>query len=440
MTPGRELRDALRNLSLKAFSLGLERVCRLVVVVASAPVLGTTSFGRFVFASTVTALLALGTDLGLGVWTTRALARHHGDGDRVVRVGLALRALASIPYVLAVAALASFTARGEARIAMALLGVAALVNAFLDHFGAVLRGYERFGDEARLNAARAILTAAAGLAALTLRSVHGTPLAGLCAALAVANVISFAYGAITLSRLQLLRRSAPGNAGANVDRRAAWAALRESLPIWVAGLLSLLYFKVDTLFVRSMSGEAELGAYGAAYKLFEGAMIVPAVVLAVAFPQLARAYADPPVQRRLERRVAVLLLGLGLAAGAACFFGRAPLVAVLFGRGFGRAQDSLRVLALGLPLVFLNFGLTHFLLARDRGRVTTWLSLMMLAVTVALDLALIPRGAGPGAARATVLAEVALTAGCLAALRATAPPARTPPSVRAIPRTDRRAA
>src|SRR5579864_4373352 len=69
-------REVLRNLTLKTASLGFEKVSRLVVVVASARALGQAAFGRFVFASTVTALLAFGTDLGLGVWTTRELARR----------------------------------------------------------------------------------------------------------------------------------------------------------------------------------------------------------------------------------------------------------------------------------------------------------------------------------------------------------------------------
>src|SRR5580692_5237792 len=73
MRRARGLYEALRNVSLKALSLGLERLCRLVVVVAMAPVIGQVAFGQYVYASTVTALLALGTDLGLGVWTTRSV-------------------------------------------------------------------------------------------------------------------------------------------------------------------------------------------------------------------------------------------------------------------------------------------------------------------------------------------------------------------------------
>ncbi|HEY4015613.1 MAG TPA: oligosaccharide flippase family protein [Polyangiaceae bacterium] len=430
MTPGREHGSAIRNLSLKALSLGLERGCRLVVVVVSAPVLGEAAFGRFVFASTVTAMLALGTDLGLGVWTTRALARTDGEanGVRIVRVGLELRALASVPYALAIAGAVALSAPGEPRASMALLGAAALLYAFLDHFGAIFRGREMFADEARLNVTRAILTAAAGLAMLAARQ----SLTALCAGLAAANLAGALYGLAVLGRLRLIE---PRAWQGKVDRALAGAALRAGLPIWIAGLVSLLYFKVDTLFVRSFCGEAELGTYGAAYKIFEGAMIVPAVVLAVAFPRLSRAHGDPPAQRALEWRISGLLVGLGLLAGAACFFGRTMLVALLYRRGFARAEAPLEILALGLPLVFVNYGLTHFLLARDRGRVTTWLSAMMLLVTVALDLALIPRYRSPGAAAATALAEIALTAGCLAALALE----RTT-SARRVARRDRRAA
>jgi PST family polysaccharide transporter len=433
MAPRRELRKALSNLSLKALSLGLERGCRLVVTIAAAPVLGQAAFGRFAFASTVTALLALGTDLGLGLWTTRTLARDRSHGARIVRVGLTLRGLATVPYALAVVVAATLPGDRDVRLAIALLGVAALLNGFTDHVGAVLRGYERFDDEARLHGGRAAATTVAGLAALA----RSPSLAGLCAGLAVAASVGSVYGLLQIARLHPLRETTPGPA---FDRDLARTVLGQSVPIWIGGLLSLLYFKVDTLFVRALAGDAELGAYAAAYKFFEGAHLLPALVMAATFPQLARAYADPPVRRRLERLLGFSLVALGLVIGGACFVEADALVAWVFGPSFHRAGASLRVLALGMPLLYVNFGLTHFLVARDLERVTTWLALMMLVLVVVLDVVLIPRRAGPGAALATVLAEVALTACCLAVLRARRDAARTPPSARALPRTDRTAA
>jgi O-antigen/teichoic acid export membrane protein len=433
MAPQPSWRSALRNLSLKGLSLGVERACRFVVVVASARVLGQTAFGRFVFASTVTALLALGTDLGLGLWTTRALARDGSPSHRIVRLGLALRGLASIPYALIVGAVTLLASPGEMRVAMMLLGVAALVNAFVDHFGAILRGYERFRDEAQLNASRAVLTAGAGLLALLVMRSLGA----LCAGLAAASLGAAVYG------LAKLREYLPGLDVKNqsgLDGARVRTTLRESLPIWFAGLLSLLYFKVDTLFLQWMAGDAELGAYGAAYKLFEGSMMAPAVVLAVMFPQLARARDDLPMRRRLERHVAALLLFSGLALAAACVAGGSWLIQVIFGAGFARSVASLRVLSLGLPLVFLNYGLTHFLVARDLQRMTTWLALMMLVLNVTLDLVLIPTAKGPGAAWATVISEIALTLCCLGALNRYAGPTRSLPLVPGGAKRDRRAA
>ena len=263
MAAGGGLFGALRNLSLKAASVGIERVCRLLVVLASVPVLGEAAFGRFVFASMVTALLALASELGLGVWTTRALARSGRDDD-VVRLGLRLRALMAFPYAVAVAGVAVFGVhQGEERAAVVLLGVAALANLLVDHIGAVLRGYEQFGAEARLNGARAVTTAVAGLGALLI----GRSLTLFCFALAAAGAAGCAYGLATLLRLHPIG-SLRVRAGVGAER--VRAALRDSLPLWLAGVLSMAYFKVDTLFVRALSGAAELGAYGAAFKVFEG--------------------------------------------------------------------------------------------------------------------------------------------------------------------------
>jgi O-antigen/teichoic acid export membrane protein len=419
----------LKNLSLKGLSLGLERVCRLGVVVASARVLGETDFGRFVFASTVTTFLALGADLGLGVWSTRALARNHGDTAPIVRVGLVLRSIMAAPFAVAVAA-AAFAVQGETRAAMLLMGVAALGSSLVDHVGALLRGYERFADEARLNTSRALLTLGAGMVAL--RFIPS--LVGLCAALAAASVGSLVIAAGALFRMHPSRTAAM-HVG-SFDRVLAKAALQEAVPIWLAGLLSIVYFKADHLFIRWFAGDDELGAYGAAYKFFEGSMVVPAVLLAVAFPRLARAHGDEAAQRSLELRVSLVLFGLGSLAALVCLFGAAPLVRLVFGPAYGRAVPSLRVLSLGVPLLYFNYGLTHFLVARDRERSTLGLALMMLVLAVGLNLLLIPRMLGPGAAWATTLSEAALTLGCLAALRRKGTESSPRPSLQATPRTD----
>jgi O-antigen/teichoic acid export membrane protein len=424
-----EVRAAFGNMLWKAVSLPLEKICRLLLVVVSAPLLGEAAFGRFQFAATVTTVLALGTDLGLGIWTTRALARSRAEAAvaTIVRTGLRVKTLAALPYAAVTAVVAAAMGPGDERAALLLLGVSALVSSYVDHFGAVFRGFDRFRDETRLNAARSLLLAAAGLGALALqRSV-----VALTAGMAAGSLAGGLYG------VWLIRPAAGPRAA--WDPTLARVATREGLPIWLAGMFSLLYFKGDAVILRLWAGDAALGAYSAAYKIFEGAMLVPAIVLAAAFPPLARAHGDRPRQRFWERLVVAVLLALGLAVGGVCYLGRAAIIARIFRAGFADAVPSLRVLALGLPLLFLNYGLTHFLIARDLGRKNLVFSAGMLVLNVGLNLVLIPRAGGPGAAWATVLTELALTGCCLWTLRArpAARPASHSPREPAAARTDR---
>jgi len=156
---------ALANLFAKAVSLPLEKGCRFLLMFLAGRLLGEAGFGRFQFALTVTGFLAFGTDLGLGIWTTRALARSRADGAATVGTTLGLRALASLPYLVVTLAVAYALGPGETRGAFLLLGLAALGSAYADHVAAILRGYERLDDEARLNVARAALAGACGLGA-----------------------------------------------------------------------------------------------------------------------------------------------------------------------------------------------------------------------------------------------------------------------------------
>ena len=195
------------------------------------------------------------------------------------------------------------------------------------------------------------------------------------------------------------------------------AAVVEALPLWMATLLSLVYFKGDTVLLRMFSGDAAVGSYAAAFKIFEGTMILPSIIMAASFPGLVRSRdGDPRGQRRLEIGLSAVLLGLGGIIGGAIYVVSAPVIGLVFGAAFANAVPSLRVLCLAVPLLFLNYGLTHFLIARHLERRNLAFAGVMVALNVGMNLLLIPRFGGRGAAWATLGTEVALTIFCLVTL------------------------
>jgi O-antigen/teichoic acid export membrane protein len=409
--PATELRRAAASVVFKLLSSPFEKACRLLIVLVTAPALGAAAFGTYQFAGAVGSLLSIGTELGLGTWTTRAIAREVQRAGPITALGLRLRLTSAVPYLLLLGSVGLSQPPGDARRAVLVLGMATLAGSFVDYFGAVLRGHEAFGREAAANAARAVLTTAGALGGLSLQ--HS--LMGLAIGAALGALASAAVG------WWLLRSRAPSAQGRGegplLEGAAVRAALREAMPLWLAGLLSTLYFRCDVVLVRALSGDAEVGLYSAAYRVFEALLILPSAVMAVALPRLARAQ-DSPRWTLLEARLAAGLTALGVLVSLPVYFARAAIVTLAFGPDFARAAASLRILALTVPACFLNFAVCQFLIARGRERAYLVLVSGMLVLNVSVNLVVVPRLGGPGAAWATLVTEAALALGCAVVLGA----------------------
>jgi O-antigen/teichoic acid export membrane protein len=393
----------------KSLSVPVEKGARLLLVLVAAPRLGESGFGSYQLIATATALLMLGTEMGLGVWTTRAVARDRSRARAVVGVVLHRRGRALIAYFGVIAALVVAAGSGGTRAAIVWLALAALTNAVVDYAAAVFRGFERLEDEAWINVARAFLVAGGGIGAIYLRGslgalAAGTAVGGVAAACCVFVLFRRRYG--------LLR--GPGVMA--YDRNLAKSAAAEGLPLWAITAVSLLYSRGDILIMRLFLGTAEIGAYSAADKVFEGLTIVTGIVLAALFPPMARAYGNREAQRRWEVLLTALLLFAGSVAGAVLYAGSVPIVSTIYGSGFIRAASPLRVLGLATPWMFLNCALTHILIARNLERRNLLFAGVALAVNVGANLILLPHLGSPGAAWATLATEVTMTLCCLGVL------------------------
>jgi len=425
-----EPRRALANMLAKGTSLAVEKGAQLALVLIGAPILGVVAFGRYSYAANVTTLLAFGTDLGLTLWTTRALARDPAAAPAALGTGIRIRLAATAPVVVAIGVWAIALGPGEARIAMLALGATALARALLDHGRAVFRAHERIGDEGKLNAAIALLATAGALIGLY---ASGRGLGGFSVGLAAGTLAGAGYGYALFRRRYGRFAGGPVAGGpfaggpfaggpfarSPFDRTLARRMLLESLPFWLAGLFSLAYSRGDVVILRLLAGDAEVGAYRAAGQLFEMTKNLPLLVLIALFPQLARDFRRAPSRLpRAERVIALGLLGAGVVVGAILAAAAGLVGRRILGPEFARTIPSLRILSLALPLLFMNYALTHFLIARDLGMLHMAFSGLMVVVNLAANLTLSRRLGAAGAAWSTVVTEAALAICCLWALRA----------------------
>ncbi len=219
-----------------------------------------------------------------------------------------------------------------------------------------------------------------------------------------------------IAAMSLLRRR--GDLAMRIAAPAAGAAIREAAPIGVAILLSILYFRIDTIFLERMKGDAAVGAYGAAYKILESFMFLPAIFLAALYPAFAET-TRTSVERmkRVYRNTLrwMLLMGGAIVAGTLIFASLG--LRILYGKAYAEAAPVLRILSPALLFIFVNYALTHYLVALRGQKWNAIFAGICVLVNVLLNFLLIPRWGGAGAAAATVATEAALFVLCFFAVR-----------------------
>ena len=188
-------------------------------------------------------------------------------------------------------------------------------------------------------------------------------------------------------------------------------------PLAALGLVQQAYFWADNGFVRALAGEAELGRYNAAVRVFQLLVFFAAFTTTSALPWLARRSAEGALGDAVTR-LAQPLFALGCALAGALVPWCGVLLSRAFGAGFDGAAASLRWLLAALVLVYPGAVFLTALIAAGAMRAALGVALLALLVNLAGNALCVPHFGAEGAAMMTLLTEGTVTFAALFALRA----------------------
>lgn len=187
---------------------------------------------------------------------------------------------------------------------------------------------------------------------------------------------------------------------------------KEGILLGGVGLLGMLYFRVDSVMLGALVGELEVGKYNLAYRLIEGAIFLPSVIMMVGFPRLAQPQHFNVTFWRLFARLSVTGIGVTLL-----FVAIAPrLIPLIYGSTFQEIVPLLQVLTLTLLPIYLGHLATQGLVALDRQKLYLFLTLFAVLVNVSLNAWLIPQQGAMGAAIATCITETLMMVACFSGI------------------------
>jgi O-antigen/teichoic acid export membrane protein len=373
----------------------LSKVTPLIVFPVMVRALGPQAYGKIGFATAVAGFFGLVASPGFSTYAMREAARDEGRVHFLVRHVLGARvAFAAVSYVLLIAfALTLAPHDTTTRLLVALSGLVFLVNS-VD--------------------AQWIFTARSRMWMVTLRGTVGQLIyGGLILALIrrpadawvapVASVVSLVAGSLLIWWPARREYGIPWP----VISPNVW---RTFLPICMimglASMMSMIYDQIDTVMLRYLRSEAEVGVYVASYRLMTIAMSFTPILATVFFPLLSETIGqDPENEQRYLGWLGQASLGLALPIATGGFILAEPLTRFALGTQYTGAAVLFRWLMLTVVAGPLASFFGSQLIPSGRERRYLYAVIAGAVVNVALNLLLIRRYGAIAAAFTTAISQ-----------------------------------
>jgi O-antigen/teichoic acid export membrane protein len=350
---------------------------------------GETGLGIVLLALAYAQILMVPVNFGLDRYLLRQVSRDRVTAPELAGDTLALKVLIAVPVlVIGLGGFAVFTSDKGTVPAVILASLGALMETLAATLSDVIVAYERGAIIARIVVLQRLLAAAFGITALA----SGAGPAAVSAAFAVGGAFLLVAAARAVRRRLGVRVAWPAP-----SRFRALAA--NARPFGIGDVLGVLLYRLDTLLLALLTTTAEVGVYGAAYRLFDATLFISNGLTSAFIPMYTylEATTDPPVHAVYARSLKAALI---LLTPVALAFALTPdyLVTTLFGPSLADAARPLELLAPSVILLAL-WRLAGALVASRRDpRVLIVQGAGAVALNAALNLALIPLLGGRGAA------------------------------------------
>jgi O-antigen/teichoic acid export membrane protein len=393
-------RSILANAGYRLLADVASKVASLAFFVVMARELGASQFGIFTFSLAFVILATTLGNFGQDVVLTREVARDRTRLGGYFANTLALKVvLATVSLALSIGVAVAAGIDRETLEVLLLLGPAVAFELLMATCFASYQAFERLEFIPIALISQRFVTAAAGIAAL----LNGAGVVAVSAIYLAGSVLGFA-----LALWFLVRKVA--RPGLEVEPRRWWPLMRASFAIGLAGVFSVVFFRIDTAMLAGFEPKEVVGDYGAAYRLFEATLFVAWSVGAAVYPVFSRltVASVPPVglvfQRSLKLAVA---LTLPLAAGGLVLAG--PLMRLLYGSSYEDGATALRLLTPAIVLYPICYVAGYLLVSQDRQRVLTWVYGLVALENILANLVLIPWLSLNGAALGTSISQLLVT-------------------------------
>lgn len=389
--------NQVKTIAKNISSLGIAHAVTLtlgsIVVIFIARYLGDVGYGKYSFAVAFTALFSILSDLGLSTLTIRDVARDKSQAGRYLGQISALKVILAIATLLLIVSIINvLDYPKETTLAVYIIGASVIIDTFTRLFFSITSAFEKMEYEAAIKILRTII-----LFSLVLPVIHfNYGLIPIVSSYLVASILSF-----VLSIFVILKKFAKPKFEKDFD---FWRkTTKEALPFALTAVFGMVFFRVDTVMLSVMKGDAVTGWYSAACNLIFALMVIPTIYGIAIFPVLSKYYGSA---RSSFDKVGTLsfkfLLMVGLPISVGVTLLREKIIQLVYGSAYINSAYALQIMVWVFFINCIAIAPFHALNSANKQHLVMISHGIAAGLNVPLNLLLIPKYSLIGAASASV--------------------------------------
>jgi O-antigen/teichoic acid export membrane protein len=192
-----------------------------------------------------------------------------------------------------------------------------------------------------------------------------------------------------------------------LNRRFLTYLVKEVPSFGLIVFFSLIYYKISTLLLSFIQGDAATGWFNASYAMAVSLTFLPAAFMGALFPVISTLHVS---SKDLAKTVYnesfryMVILGLPLAFGTTVLADK--VIDIIYGPPFHNSIVVLQIVIWSVSILFLNFVLTTTLTSINLQRVVMYATGVAVTVNIILNLLVIPGYSYVGASYVMIATEL----------------------------------
>ena len=391
-----QTKTIFKNMSWLFVSQIITSICGFIWTILMARYLGVERYGIFGFAVSLTGILCILFDFGIGFHSVRHIATDYDSAPKYLGNAIPLKGLFSIFGFIVILIVLIVMKCDELTITVTLLfAIEHIIKKFVELLNATFQAFE----EGKFQGISNILLNISTFIFILITVYTDLGLYGIAISYIVANILALIYCYYVLTK----HLTKPNY---ELDKEFCKMVTLAAIPFAATAILSSIYYSIDMVMISNIVGSYATGIYNATYKLIGVLTLFYGIYSAVIFPVMSKFFKkdDKLLLILYEKSIKYLIL-LVVPIAISTMIYSTDIIQLIYGSQYDAASSVLSILIWTVCLLFIS-GAGNTLLNASYKEVTVTKIYAIAAVfNIALNFILIPYLSYDGAAITTVLSE-----------------------------------